>query len=114
MKKSILLCLISLFLTGCWETEKGEKVGTIVKFAKEGIIFGTWEAELIKGGMNEGSGAFGKSFHFTVENSELISRLNYALTNQKEVRITYHKEWLAAFWRCESDNYFLDNVTYSK
>lgn len=109
---ALLLCIISLLLSGCWETVNGEKVGTIVKFAKEGAVIGTWEAELIRGGMNSGSGSFGSSFHFTVEKPELIEKVKEALDNQKPVKIKYHKE-LFTLWRSESDDYFLDDIIFS-
>lgn len=112
LRKTILAlaCVaVTMSLTGCWETSNGEKIGTIVKFAKEGAIFGTWEAELIRGGMNSGSGAFGNIFHFTVEKPELINKVEQALQNQKEVRIKYHKE-MFSFLRSENDSYFLDAI----
>lgn len=109
MKKIILIGLLALFLQGCWEVSKGEKIGTIVKLAKEGLIIGTWEAELIRGGINNGSGSFGTTFHFTIENSALVEIASKALNQQQEVIIKYHKE-LITLWRAESDNYFLDSI----
>ncbi len=109
MKKRLLISLMSLALTGCWETAKGDKVGVIVKCANEGLLIKTYECELIRGGMQGGSGSFGKSFHFTVENRKDIPVLEDALNNQREVHITYHKELLTMF-RSETDNYFLDSI----
>lgn len=114
LKNGLFICLTALTLSGCWETENGEKIGVIVKISKEGSFIGTWEGELIRGGMNNGSGSFGKSFHFTVEYTELLQTLNTALDSQKEVKIRYHKEALAFPWRSDSDNYFLDNVRIMK
>lgn len=100
-----------LLLSGCWEIAKGEKVGVVVKCAHEGIIFKTYECELIRGGMTDGSGSFGKSFHFTVENKADMPILEEALNNQKEVKITYHAE-LFTFIRTESQhNMFLDSIS---
>lgn len=109
MKKIILIGLLALFLQGCWEVSKGEKIGTIVKLAKEGFIIGTWEAKLIIGGINDGSGSFGTTFHFTIENPVLIDITRKALNQQKKVIIKYHKEWIT-LWRAESHNYFLDSI----
>lgn len=47
MKKNLIYLTLILLLTGCWEVSNGEKVGTIVKFAKEGMFIKTWEGELI-------------------------------------------------------------------
>lgn len=108
--KKLLIALMCFALTACYETEKGEKVGTIVKVASEGVLFKSNEAELIRGGMNGGSGGFGVTpFHFTIENDELLKKVQYAVTNQKEVRIVYHRE-LATLFRSESNDYFLDEI----
>lgn len=107
MKKLILLA--ALLLTGCWETEKGEKVGNIVKLAKQGFLIRTNEAEMIRGGMSDGNGSFGKPFHFTIENEKLLEIVNQALEESKSVKIKYHKELLTLF-RSESHDYFLDGV----
>jgi hypothetical protein len=110
MKKILIITLFSALLTGCYQTENGEKLGSIVKFAKEGVIFGTYEAEIIRGNLNEGSGSFGKSFHFTVEGKHLIDKVKNLMSNGKQVKINYHKDLITRPFRCESDNYFLDNI----
>ena len=110
---SIAIVSVSMLLSGCWETEKGEKVGNIVKLAKEGTFIKTNEAELIRGGMNDGSGSFGKPFDFTIEDERLLGIVQKALDEHKSVRVKYHKELMTLF-RCESDNYFLDNIEIIK
>ena len=113
MKKILLVGLIALSLQGCWETSKGEKIGVIVKCASEGVIVKTYECELIRGGMNGGSGSFGKSFHFTVENKNDIPILEEALNNQSEVKIAYHIE-IASWLRSENNSTFLDSIRIIK
>lgn len=110
MKKLItILSISSLILTGCYTTEKGEKTGSIVKFAKEGFIIKTFEGELIRGNLNSGSGSFGRSFYFTVENLNLIKVIEKSMKEGKEVKIKYHKEWIT-FLRTENKNYFVDEI----
>lgn len=111
--KKLLILLLPLLISGCWETESGDKVGTIVKFSKEGALIKTYEAELIRGGLNNGSGSFGRPFDFTVEDSSLIPIVQRAMENNNEVKIHYHREWIT-MWRCESDNYFLDSIEILK
>lgn len=112
--KNIMILIVFLLLTGCWERAKGEKVGVIVKCATEGAFIKTYECEMIRGGMQQGSGSFGKSFHFTAENKADIPILEDALNSQKEVHIKYHKEWIT-LWRTETeDNMFLDSVEIKK
>lgn len=113
IKKVLCISVLSLLLQGCLETQNGEKIGTIVKLGQEGVLIKTWEAELIRGGFNQGSGSFGKPFYFTIENSEFIPILKKALDEQREVKIHYHKEAVTLF-RAESDNYFLDSIEIKK
>ncbi|TAL08148.1 MAG: hypothetical protein EPO02_13660 [Nitrospirae bacterium] len=117
MKKILLIGSIlasTILLSGCWETSNGEKVGTIVKFAKEGMFIKTWEGELIRGGLNNGGGSFGKSFHFTVEDRSMIEKITDALETQKTLKVKYHQEW-TTLWRTEtSDNTFVDSIEIIK
>ncbi len=114
MKKIIIVCAAASLLSGCWVTERGEKIGTLVKVNKQGIFIGTHEAELIRGGMNNGSGSFGKPFDFTIENENDLDIAKEALEQQKAVKIKYHKEGIAAIWRTETrDNSFLAFFAFS-
>lgn len=110
MKKLLLLPLASLVLSGCWETTNGDKIGSIVKCAYEGLFIKTYECEIIRGGLASGGGSFGKSFDFTVEDKSLIPIIQRSMDEQKEVKIKYHKEF-ATLWRTEtSDNSFLNSI----
>ncbi len=114
MKKLIqlsALALFSLILTGCWDTGNGEKIGNIVKLAKEGA-FGcpTWEAEIVRGGFSGGSGVNGTSFHFTIEDTSLLPAVKTAMENRQEVKITYKSE-ATSFCRSESENHFLTSIS---
>ena len=107
----MLVILLSSMLSGCWTRSVGEKTGVIVKFAKEGMFFNSWEGELIRGGMNSGSGVFGKPFNFTVEDEKLIPIIQSALENQKEVRIHYHIESFVWPTRAEDQSEgFIDSI----
>lgn len=110
MKKYLVIGLMALLLQGCWETEKGEKIGTLVKLGKQGLIIKTNEAELIRGGMNQGSGSFGRPFDFTIEDEQQRQIAEKALEEQKLVRIKYHKEWFTLFRTETEDNSFLDDI----
>lgn len=98
-----------MLLTGCIETQKGEKIGMITKVAQEGLFCPTWEAQVIRGGFNQGSGASGTAFEFTIESDELAKKVTKLAEERKEVKITYRKE---AVTICSSDsnNYFLVSI----
>lgn len=105
-----LIAISTILLQGCWVTEKGEKIGNIVKLGKQGMLIKTNEAELIRGGLNGGNGSFGKPFDFTIEDDSKLEILQKSLDNQIPVKVKYHKEF-ASLGRSETvDNSFLDDV----
>ena|ERR1700682_3283491 len=88
-------------------TGRGEKVGTVIKLSQEGYFFKTWEGELIRGGMNNGSGAFStKPLHFTVDNADLLPQVQRAFDEQKEVVVTYEgrTNMISTFSECADDS----------
>lgn len=107
---SFLIITMSL-LTGCWTTKSGQKAGIIVKVAKEGSFWGTYEGELIKGGLENASGASGREFHFTIGQfkSELVNKAELAMQNNSHVIISYHCEEYVAPWRGET-KCFVDSI----
>jgi hypothetical protein len=90
MKKIALLVAV-VALSGCNKnTGHGEKVGTIIKLAEEGYWVKTWEGEMVRGGMNGGSGGFSTTpLHFTVRDLSLLPQVQDAFEKQKEVVVTY-------------------------
>lgn len=106
---AFVMILTATFLSGCIETQKGEKIGMITKVAQEGFFCPTWEAQVIRGGFNQGSGASGTAFEFTIESDEMAQKVTKLAEERKEVKITYRKE---AMTICSSDsnNYFLVSI----
>lgn len=114
MTKKLLLSFLILsigLLTGCWTTKSGQKSGIIVKVAKEGNYWGTYEGELIRGGLENASGATGREFHFTIGQfkSDLVTQAELAMENNKHVVLYYHCEAWVAPWRGET-NCFADEI----
>jgi predicted small secreted protein len=118
MKKVTVLILAIFvlgmtFLPGCsCNTSPGDgtKVGQIVKMNKVGLLCKTNEAELIRGGFTDGSGAIGMApFHFTVPD-KMVDEVNGYLNSQTEVIITYDFEFF--YWLCNSssDGTFLTSI----
>lgn len=88
----------------------GQKIGMLVKVAQQGLFNETWECELIRGGMNSSSGAFGiKPFDFTIKKKELIDKAIFAMENQKEIIVKYHED-IAAPFTSGSQGYFADDI----
>lgn len=107
-----LLILTSLVsLTGCWKVKSGEKSGVIVKVAKEGKYWGTYEGEMIRGGLEDASGVTGRSFHFTLGQfkSPLVDQAIKAMQNNNHVVISYHCDQFVLPWRGET-KCFVDKI----
>ncbi len=107
----ILASLVGSF-AGCNRSSgTGEKIGQVVKLSKEGFIRKTWEGQLIRGGMNGGSGAFGTvPFNFTVGSEELAKTVQKFMREQTEVIITYRIGGLYSPLSSGSDGHFLISI----
>lgn len=104
------LAAVALLASGCTRVPSAQKNGTIVKLAKQGIFFKTWEAEIVRGGsFTGGTGVQGAPFDFTISDPALLAKVKAAFENQQEVRITYHQSWPAPF-SSDSDGNFLDSI----
>jgi hypothetical protein len=87
----------------------GEKVGIFTKINSQGLIYKTYEAEIIRGGMNGGTGNLGQAFQFTVPSS-LYKDAHDALEAQAEVKIRYHQPFVCLTFTSENACVFLDSV----
>ena len=93
----LLTTLVIVFTTGCKENySNGEKVGTLIEFAKKGVIWDSWEGRLnmTQTGMNTGGDPF--SFSFDNDRSDqdsLVSLLYQAQIDGWKVKIKYHAVW---------------------
>lgn len=107
----LLLVVSTSLLTACWTVKSGQKSGIIVKVAKEGRYWGTYEAELIRGGLEDATGATGREFHFTIGQfkSDLVERAELAMQNNSHVIVYYHCEEFVAPWRGET-KCFADDI----
>ncbi len=104
-----LLCLG--LLTGCWDTEHGEKSGVLVKITKEGAFWSTYEGEIVRGGFQDGSGVNGSAYVFSMGpfENELVLKSKQYMQKSTHVVIQYHCEAFVAPWRGSSDC-FLDDI----
>lgn len=105
------LIVMASLLSGCWTTQSGQKSGIIVKVAKEGRYWGTYEGELIRGGLDNASGATGREFHFTLGQfkSDLVKQAIEAMENNRHVILTYHCDAIVMPWSGET-KCFVDSI----
>lgn len=118
MRKLQLLALAVLLastLTSCKEHySDGEKVGTLIEFAKSGLIWDSWDGRLnlTQTGMNTA----GEPFQFSFDNDRegqdsLINLMQQAQVEGWKIKIKYHRVmgWNWFENRGRSD-YFVDDV----
>ncbi len=101
MNKLILGLLF--FLTSCTLNSpvEGQKTGRIIKIANEGLFCTTCEGELIRGGFNDGTGAMGSVFKFTIKDQRLKEIAYKAFETQSEVILSYERSAINAIWASE-------------
>lgn len=111
MKKTLMMVAFAgLTLTSCKDTGSGEKIGMVTKLAQQGVFCKTWEGEIVRGGMNGGTGVNGSSFHFTVTDESLVKKVQQAMEGQHEVKISYRTEWITFCSSDSRENAFLTNI----
>ena len=87
---TLVLIFFAIFGMTHLHTGHGQRNGTIVKLAQEGVINTTWEVEIIRGGINAGQGGFGvKPFYATISDPSLLPVLQSAFDKQQEIQLTY-------------------------
>lgn len=106
---TLIVALSTLFLAGCWDTGGGEKIGSITRLNRQGVFCKTWEGEIIRGGLNTGSGVMGQAFHFTIEDDSLAKEVEKYMNSQQEVKITYKREGVT-WCRSDSQDVFLSKI----
>lgn len=113
--KLLISTVIVATLAGCGFNKQpgdGTRTGQVVMLKKEGIISETWEAEIIKGGMNGGTGSFGgQPFYFTVVSEEDAKALQSAMDSQREIEIKYHSKMFYSLFNSNSGGDFLTSFT---
>lgn len=110
----IALTVVALLAVGCGirTPGEGEKIGQIVRATSEGIFCTTFEAQLIRGGMTDGSGSFGVTpFTFTITGSTQAEQIKQYMRDQTEVIIRYRTEGFYSLCRSGSGGDFLVSVS---
>lgn len=92
---------------------QGDKIGVVVRINEQGRLwrgsFGfislckTWEGQLIRGGLDDGSGAFGVApFDFTVPTNELAEKVKHYMLAQTEVVVKFSTDYI--YFKCNSES----------
>lgn len=111
----LIICVICAILltifAGAATPGDGQKIGQIVKVAREGYLRKTWEGQLVRGGFTNGSGAMGTApFNFTIESDSLRAIAQHAMESQTEIILSYHKPMFYSPFRSESSGHFVVGI----
>ena len=95
MGKLIFACALAVASVACGRGcgySDGERVGTVTKLSRKGVVCKTWEGEMVMGGLRSGAeGAVANVFYFSVDRPELVQPLQIALNSGRRVKITYYE-----------------------
>lgn len=118
MKKILILMIMcTLLCTSCKEYySEGERVGTVTKFSKAGIVWDSWDGHLnlTQTGMNSAGEPFVFSFdNDRTDQGELINLVSEAQRCGWKIKVIYHETWgfKNFFWNRGESDYFVDGVT---
>jgi hypothetical protein len=104
----ILVLLVIGWTTGGPTVSDGDRVGQVTKFSRKGLVFKTWEGEMLAGER----GAVAKdawAFSVRKNNPEVMKKVEDALKSGRSVRLSYKEKMFAAFWRGDT-KYFITEV----
>ena len=74
-------------------------------------MFKTDEAELIRGGLTDGSGSIGSApFDFTIDDQDLLAKAKEYMQNQTEVLITYKISYVYLSINSENQGIYLLDI----
>lgn len=107
----IVICIIAIvgaaFLGGDRTMGDGDRVGAVAKLSRKGIIFKTWEGQLILGGQGT---VTTNTWDFSVTNDAVLDDLRKAMDSGKNARLSYHQNFFPRPWS-GSTTYFIQKVT---
>lgn len=109
-----VLCVGGCFALSKVEYSDGFRDGTVQKLSRKGVIFKTFEGEMILGGLDfkddgTGGGTLNRqSFLFSVSDPKVIAELE-ALPTGKKVRL-YYRQTTATWQPSGGTSYFITSV----
>jgi hypothetical protein len=112
MKKIIILIAIVMVASFAFfkcatfgACSEGFRVGELNKFSEKGVVFPTWEGEILLGGL--GGSSMANSFPFSVVNQNVIDTLN--VNGGMKVTL-YYTEYYGVSFMDGNTSYLIDSV----
>jgi hypothetical protein len=107
---ALIIAIVNLRINFSDPTSDGERVGVIIKLVPQGVMNDSWEAELVRGGLNGGNGGFSvQPFDFTVP-SRLVDQVRAALASGQEVHIHYSASIFYSALLTDSGGHYLTSI----
>ena len=106
----VVVAIIAIFgamvlgLAGCgvFSRSTGKRVGTVTKFSYKGLMFKSYEGELVMGGLN--AGGYGNVWSFSVQDPKVAEAIDQDMASNLPVVLTYEQTL--------GRNPFAQNTTY--
>ena len=91
----VLLILSVLFISACGPNySNGDRIGVVTKLSEKGLIFKSWEGEMIIALPNTVSALNAERFTFNVDH-EAVSKVKDAMQSGTRVKLVY-RQWLVS------------------
>lgn len=106
----VLSSVAYYFISGLTYSE-GTRSGILTKVSRKGVLFKTFEGELLIGGLSDGQGTLSPSkvFSFSILNKDVYDKLE---KYQGDKVVIHYKQVLHNFfWQGDTD-YFIYDVTF--
>ena len=107
---AMMMIIITILLGGggLGSYSDGDRVGIITKFSHKGILWTTWEGEMVMGGVRAG-GNVANVWEFSVTDQTIVARLQETIASGKAVKLHYKQILVARPWN-GSTTYYVDSV----
>lgn len=99
--RTIALCVLTLSLAACMPNySDGSRVGTVTKLSYKGLIWKSWEGEMVMGGVRQNQDENGNLntvanvFAFNVD-PDAVEKVRKAQESGRPVKLIYRQWWLS-------------------
>ncbi len=113
----VIILIISAICVGSCSSignySNGDRLGTITKLSHKGIIWSTWEGELVMGGVkadNNSGGSVANVWEFSVTDSVIAEQIQKAMDSGTVIKLHYNQVLIAKPWN-GSTTYYVDKVS---
>jgi hypothetical protein len=119
MRKLFMLLILCLLIVGCGDRSSGSRTGQITKLSYKGLIWKTWEGDMLMGGLvtNTDGGSSANVWSFSVDAASpkeqvdsIVNSLQEAINSGRRVKVQYKEELFIAPWRAKTC-YIVQSVT---